>query len=488
MEEPCHTLRARGRVYFERGLYHAALETLWNALNARDAKPSDGPALHDDIGKTLVMLGRYDSALRHFSHAVLAEADPASSTVFSVHAALTYRRLSEHDRAQRLLSDLAERGTALPPDVRALVHGNLALVQAHNEFHREALANSLLSLGLLHEAGILDRDPDLHTNIGLHYRELGDLETAERHLTEACAGSNYTYLPPLAELMRLHMMRGAIDSSCALAQRTFALVWTSLMNFEKVEIALLCQCLADLAHSAGEEGAARRLIQKALILFGQMRNWREWQQTQATLDAWTKEDYRADHPLAGFEHASSLTQFAASLDAVSAQELVDPRFAFLVDTRVACAQKMADVAGLSADERQSLALACRFADYGLAVIEPDVALDPSRSPAAFERYSRHPLLSEQMSRDLGLPAPVCGAIAAHHERFDGSGFPSGMSGPDIPRLASLLAIADTYTAMLVLDEQPHSAAFDAVRAGAGSQFAPESVAVFEAAFETAGTA
>lgn len=62
------------------------------------------------------------------------------------------------------------------------------------------------------------------------------------------------------------------------------------------------------------------------------------------------------------------------------------------------------------------------------MIERDVALDPARSPAAFKRYARHPLLAEQMGRDPELSAEVCEVIAAHHERFDETGFPSGRSG------------------------------------------------------------
>jgi HD-GYP domain-containing protein (c-di-GMP phosphodiesterase class II) len=54
---------------------------------------------------------------------------------------------------------------------------------------------------------------------------------------------------------------------------------------------------------------------------------------------------------------------------------------------------------------------------------------------------------ELAHRLLGGEAWLADAVAAHHERVDGTGYPAGLRGPDIPDLARLLAVADVYSAL-----------------------------------------
>lgn len=80
---------------------------------------------------------------------------------------------------------------------------------------------------------------------------------------------------------------------------------------------------------------------------------------------------------------------------------------------------------------------------------------------------------------LGLAREI---IACHHEHFDGSGYPEGLRGDDIPLAARLLAVADTYTAMT--SPRPHRAAHAAseavaaIKSGDGSRFDPRVVQAF----------
>jgi HD-GYP domain-containing protein (c-di-GMP phosphodiesterase class II) len=80
---------------------------------------------------------------------------------------------------------------------------------------------------------------------------------------------------------------------------------------------------------------------------------------------------------------------------------------------------------------------------------------------------------------LGLARDV---IGGHHECFDGSGYPNGLSGDAIPLAARLLAVADAYVAMT--SDRPHRPALDAVTAqaliqrDAGKQFDPRVVDAF----------
>jgi HD-GYP domain-containing protein (c-di-GMP phosphodiesterase class II) len=73
-------------------------------------------------------------------------------------------------------------------------------------------------------------------------------------------------------------------------------------------------------------------------------------------------------------------------------------------------------------------------------------------------------------------------IRHHHERFDGSGYPGGLAGADIPLPARIFSIADSFDAMTsdrpYRDALPLDRALDEIRAGAGTQFDPEVVDVF----------
>ena len=99
--------------------------------------------------------------------------------------------------------------------------------------------------------------------------------------------------------------------------------------------------------------------------------------------------------------------------------------------------------------RLSLVIAALFMDVGMLRTAPGVLTSPHAltldERAAVER---HPIESGLIAeRVQGLDATIARAIAAHHERLDGSGYPSGLRGDEIPVPARLLAAADVYVAM-----------------------------------------
>jgi HD-GYP domain-containing protein (c-di-GMP phosphodiesterase class II) len=79
---------------------------------------------------------------------------------------------------------------------------------------------------------------------------------------------------------------------------------------------------------------------------------------------------------------------------------------------------------------------------------------------------------------------VIGVVRWHHERWDGRGYPDGLRGADIPLAARIVAVADTLDAMTSSRSYraalPWEAAVAGIRHGAGTQFDPHVVALFEA--------
>lgn len=76
---------------------------------------------------------------------------------------------------------------------------------------------------------------------------------------------------------------------------------------------------------------------------------------------------------------------------------------------------------------------------------------------------------------------VVSAVRHHHERWDGSGYPDGISGPDIPLAARIIAIADAFDAMTTdrpyRKALPYAAALEEILRYAGTHFDPE-IAVY----------
>ena len=153
-------------------------------------------------------------------------------------------------------------------------------------------------------------------------------------------------------------------------------------------------------------------------------------------------------------------------------------------TRVAeYAVALARELGLSAEKVEEIEIACLFHDVGKIKI-PDAILHKTGrlDPAEFKEMRRHPeygaeILSKARSLYKYLPA-----VRHHHEWYDGSGYPDGLSRDTIPEEAAIISLADAYDAMT--SNRPYrealskKRALDIIRESAGKQFHPEFARVF----------
>jgi HD-GYP domain-containing protein (c-di-GMP phosphodiesterase class II) len=95
----------------------------------------------------------------------------------------------------------------------------------------------------------------------------------------------------------------------------------------------------------------------------------------------------------------------------------------------------------------------------------------------------HPLVASQILDALEFPWAVKPAVRYHHERLDGSGYPEGLMGDEIPLGARVLAVADTMAAMTA--DRPHrraasqEQALAELRANSGTKYDAEAVAALE---------
>ncbi len=96
--------------------------------------------------------------------------------------------------------------------------------------------------------------------------------------------------------------------------------------------------------------------------------------------------------------------------------------------------------------------------------------------------SRHPTYAYDVIKAVPFVAKAIDIPYCHHERWDGKGYPRGLSGLDIPLSARLFAVVDVWDALR--SDRPYRKALGAeesaaiIAAGAGSQFDPDIVAAF----------
>ena len=131
-----------------------------------------------------------------------------------------------------------------------------------------------------------------------------------------------------------------------------------------------------------------------------------------------------------------------------------------------------------------LAHGFRLHDIGMIGISNSTLMKTGAlTPADIDEIREHPWLGER----IVAPVPLLGGltrqvIACHHERWEGSGYPRGLRGVEIPVAARIFAIADAFDA--ITNEQPYreplstESAREEIRSKAGLHFDPEIVDVF----------
>jgi len=137
----------------------------------------------------------------------------------------------------------------------------------------------------------------------------------------------------------------------------------------------------------------------------------------------------------------------------------------------------------ASDDLLLVSLAGQLHDIGKVAVEHEILTKPGKLTAQeWEVVKTHPTVGELILKPTARIAEVAEAIRHHHERFDGSGYPDRLSGDDIPPLARILAIADSYDAMTSTrpyrDAMLPSEAVEEIRSNAGILYDPEWVEVF----------
>ena len=128
-------------------------------------------------------------------------------------------------------------------------------------------------------------------------------------------------------------------------------------------------------------------------------------------------------------------------------------------------------------------LGALFHDIGKIGIRDDVLNKPGRlTESEYEHMKLHPIVAEQILSPIEELRPIVDIVKHEHERWDGTGYPMGLKGTQIPLGSRLIAITDAWDSM-VFDRiyrkaLPHDVALAEIEKNAGTQFDPDCVRIF----------
>jgi diguanylate cyclase (GGDEF)-like protein/putative nucleotidyltransferase with HDIG domain len=133
--------------------------------------------------------------------------------------------------------------------------------------------------------------------------------------------------------------------------------------------------------------------------------------------------------------------------------------------------------GLGQNDLDALQAAALLHDIGKLAVPEHIISKPGRlTPEEFDKMKIHPLVGAEILEEVKFPYPVVPIVRAHHERWDGSGYPFGLAGEEIPVGARILSAVDCLDA-LASDRQyrrslPLDEAMEIVSSESGKSFDP----------------
>ena len=134
--------------------------------------------------------------------------------------------------------------------------------------------------------------------------------------------------------------------------------------------------------------------------------------------------------------------------------------------------------GITGVELEAINTGALLHDIGKLGVPEYILLKPGRlTDEEFAKIKKHPEIGAAILDPVEFPWPVLPVVRSHHEKWDGTGYPDGLKGEDIPRTARILAVADVYDALTssrsYRSAWTHERACEVIRKDRGTHFDPE---------------
>jgi len=151
------------------------------------------------------------------------------------------------------------------------------------------------------------------------------------------------------------------------------------------------------------------------------------------------------------------------------------------------AVEVATELNLAEEQIEALRAAALLHDIGKLAVPEQIINKPGKlTPEEFEKMKVHPLVGAEILDRVAFPYPVAPIVRAHHERWDGSGYPEGLAGENIPIGARILAAVDCLDALASHRQYrpalPLAEAMAKVKEKSGTWFDPKIVTILESRY------
>lgn len=139
---------------------------------------------------------------------------------------------------------------------------------------------------------------------------------------------------------------------------------------------------------------------------------------------------------------------------------------------------------LTNEEMKNLILATKYHDIGKINIDKNILNKPGKlNDSEWEEIKKHPTYSKQILSQTKKLSGLAKYVESHHERYDGTGYPNGLSGEQIPLVSRIISVFDAYEVMttgrVYKEALTHAQAIEELKRCAGTQFDPKIVTAFE---------
>ena len=147
--------------------------------------------------------------------------------------------------------------------------------------------------------------------------------------------------------------------------------------------------------------------------------------------------------------------------------------------------ELARAVGISLEESPQIEFGFLLHDIGKVAVPDAILFKTSRlTDEEYTLIAQHPVVGAEILRDVDFLGEGKLVVRHHHERWDGTGYPDGLAGEEIPLAARVFSVADTLDALTT--DRPYRPASDwahareEIRRVTGTQFDPAVVAAFDA--------
>lgn len=389
-------LNTRASIDLTAGQIAAASEGYRQALAFEFDSPKLRARVETNLGIIANIRGDLTAALGHYTRsleAFRAAQDEAGCGMVYHNLGMISADLRHWDDAERYYAQSLEIADRLGDEehrAQCLLNRSEVLL-ARNRF-AEARASAEAALGLFNQLGGERHKADAYRFLGVVYRETGSRALAEARFKAAIEVAQRIQ-NPLAEaeasreLAQLYRSLGRNQDSLRLLNASHRLFGRVDARVDLVDVS---RKTADL------EGVYMAVV-------------REWGQSIESADSYT------------FGHCERVGAYAVAV---------------------------ANALGLSDEDRTAISLGAYLHDVGKVRIPHEILNKPGRlTNEEFEVMKLHTLYGIELLKDIEFPWDIKPIIRSHHEKYDGTGYPDGLRGDEIPLCAQIICVVDVFDAL-----------------------------------------